>query len=163
MPDRIHFFSYTTGVSIELPVGFTADAERPDGVTYVQHDDERVVAVLIVTAVPGAPAGGAALLVDAMAGVGEVLNRSERDIDDEAVTVAELRFPHGLPSGGVAAAEPEAVALLGSDLLVTFAAVTFAGRVVTVSAAAPYGLAATYRPIFAEALESCRFIAVEAA
>jgi len=163
LPDRVHFFSYATGVSIELPVGFTVGAEQGGGVTYVRHDDEAVVAAVLVTVVPGAPPGGAALLVDGMAAVGQVEHRAVREIDHEQVDLAELHFPNGLPSGGVAAAEPEAVELLGSDLWVTFAAVTFGGRVVTVTAAAPYSQAEQYRATFAEALESCRFIAQEAA
>ena len=163
MPDRVHFFSYATGVSIELPVGFTVGAERPGAVTYVRRDDETVVAVVMITVVSGAPSGGAALLVDGMAAAGQSQGRTVREIDDERVEVAELRFPNGLPSGGVAAAEPEAVELLGSDLWVTFAAVTFGGRVVTVTAAAPHSQAGQYRPAFAAALESCRFIALEAA
>jgi hypothetical protein len=163
MPDRVHFFSYATGVSIELPVGFTVGTEQAGAVTYVRHEDESVVAVVMIAVLPGAPPDGAALLVDGMAAVGQSQDRAVREIDDERVEVAELRFPNGLPSGGVAAAEPEAVELLGSDLWVTFAAVTFGGRVVTVTAAAPYALAEQYRPAFAAALESCRFIALEAA
>lgn len=164
MPERVHFFSYATGVSIELPVGFTAGPEAAGGVVYTERVDERMRAAVIVATVTGGPPGGAELLVDAMAGAaGEVLGRGSREIDDERVVVAELRFPHGLPSGGVAAAEPEVVALLGSDVLVTFAAVAFGGRLTTISAVAPYADAASYRPAFAEAIDSCRFIAVEAA
>jgi hypothetical protein len=166
VPERIHFFSFATGVSLELPVGFTG-GENADGAVYVHRDDEVPDAVVIVTVVGSAPPGAGAdrdaagVLVDAMATTAaEVLQRGQQDIDDERVFVAVLRFPHGLPAGGAATpGHPELAGLLEADVLVLFAAVGFDGRVVAITAAAPSELAGHYRTVFEQALSSCRFIA----
>lgn len=166
VPERIHFFSHATGVSLELPVGFTG-GESADGAVYVHRDDEVPDAVVIVTVVGSAPPGAgadrdaAAVLVDAMATTaGDVLERGQRDIDDERVSVAVLRFPRGLPAGGTATpGHPELAGLLEADLLVLFAAAGFGGRVVAITAAAPSQLDGHYRTVFQQALSSCRFIA----
>ncbi len=165
IPDRIHYFSYATGVSLELPVGFS-DSEQPTGASYVRYDDddESVLAAVLVTVVADGPPGGAALLADAMAeAAGEVLGRETRTIDDETVAVAELHYPQGLPSSATMDPESTTASLLGSDLYVQFAALDLAGRFVTLTAAAPYAELDHYRPMYREALESCRFIAMEAA
>lgn len=161
VPDRIHFFSYETGVSLELPVGFTEGDESAGGVAYVDHDDAAGVdraAVIVTVAGPGVPGAERAAAEAMVAAAAEVVGREARDIDDEAVAVARLRYRDGLPG------RPDgADGLLAADLAVTFAAVVFGGSLVTLTAVAPWTDRDRYSAGFAAAVDSCRFLLGEEA
>ncbi len=167
LPDRIHFFSYATGTSLELPVGFTPGASDAAGTSYDAYDDddESVVATLAVRVIGTVDDGGqtaaTAAVLDAMvARAGSAAQRHGCVIDDEQVTSAVLRFPGGLPAGVGAEVATAAQGLLSSDLLMVFAAVAFGGALVSIAGMAPWAQADRYRPIFQEAVQSCRFIAL---
>lgn len=168
IPDRIHFFSHATGVSLELPVGFTEGDETATGVVYADHDDDTATdrALVIVTvAGPGVP-GAERKAMEAMAGAADtVVGTDVREIDDESVALAELRYRSGLPGRSDAADGGAAVdgVLIAADVAVTFAAVVFAGALVTITAVTPWADRERFTPAFADAIDSCRFIAREAA
>lgn len=169
LPDRIHFFSYATGVSLELPVGFTPGASDAAGATYDAYDDDdaSVVATLAVRVIGTVDDGSqtaataTAAVLDAMAArAGTAGQRHASVIDDEQVTSAVLRFPSGLPSGVGGEVATAAQGLLSSDLLMVFAAVAFGGALVSIAGMAPWAQADRYLPVFQEAVRSCRFIAL---
>lgn len=171
VPERIHFFSPVTGVSLELPVGFQARPADDTGQSYLRwdEDDEAVIAAvdirvlglvgdLAAAAAGGDPAAAVTAAVDAMAAHGQELGRRWRAIDDERVLAVEMRYPQGLPAPDDAPRGP-AADLLAGDLSVLFAAVALGGRLVTLTFAAPWPAAAG--DLFGAALDSCRFPEVE--
>jgi hypothetical protein len=88
-PDVLHFFSYATGVSIELPVGFTTDAEDDVSATYVDEDDDggapaRVQVRVVGDLDPQDPGAAVRALADGFARAGnEVLAEQDTVVDGE--------------------------------------------------------------------------------
>lgn len=176
-PELIHVFSYATGVSLELPLGFTVLADDGAGQSFVRVGDEpddgapEIVAFVDIRTlategigydeVAGRQAATAA--VDGMAAhAGAELERDWLEIDAEQVLRAELHCPAGLPgvpgpSGGKSTAGAAADFLTG-DLLVVVAALAFDERLVSITAAAPWPAESTWREVFARALRSARFL-----
>lgn len=108
LPELLHFFSWATGVSVELPVGFERVEEGESFADYADRDDERPDAPvrrrLRITVVgsfdPGMSAAdrrdAAVELADGFAaGDGEVLRREELVVDDELVALVVVRRPDG--------------------------------------------------------------------
>jgi hypothetical protein len=94
-PDVVAFYSYATGVSLELPIGFEVDDEDEWSATYVDADrGEARVQVRVVGALDSdAPASAAKSLADAFARVGNhVVGRRELTVDQTpAFTVVTRR------------------------------------------------------------------------
>lgn len=186
-PQQIHFFSYATGVSLELPRGFVVATSDEASESYVLFDEEpdseretvaAFVDVRTVAAIDSADDDYSAAMeaarqavaaaVDAMGThAAERRGRTWSEIDLEQVLQEEFHFPGGLPGATnpglpVASASRAAIAdFLTSDIAVIFAAVAFDGSLVTISAMAPSATMDAQRPIFAAALASARFIAAE--
>jgi hypothetical protein len=96
-PGLVHFFSYVTGVSLELPVGFEFDGEDDVSASYADRVDDEpvtsatpVVRVRVVGQIEG-DAGPAAVrgLADGFGGADrETVGRRDRAVDgSRAVTV----------------------------------------------------------------------------
>lgn len=157
VPERIHFFSPVTGVSMELPAGFQARPAGPSGQSYLRWDDDDEVLLAAVDIRVLGPAddpdAAVTAAVDAMAAQGEELGRRWHAVDDERVLAVELHHPHGLPAPDDAPGGPEAD-LLSGDLSVLFAAVVVGGRLVALTFASPWP---TPAGTFEQALASCRF------
>jgi hypothetical protein len=81
-PGVVHFYSYATGISIELPVGFESDGA--DGTSARYRDGDALVQVRVVGEVPAGSDGQAAVreLADGFAARGGVLTRRDRSVDD---------------------------------------------------------------------------------
>jgi hypothetical protein len=81
-PGVVHFYSYATGISIELPVGFEADGA--DGTSARYRDGDALVQVRVVGAVQAGDDDVAAMqaLADGFAARGELLTRRDRIVDD---------------------------------------------------------------------------------
>jgi hypothetical protein len=176
-PDLIHVFSYTTGVSLELPRGFTALTDDGAGQSYVLVGDEpdgrapEIAAFVDIRTLATEGIGydevagqrAATAVVDGLAAhAGVELARDWCEIDLEQVLRAELRCPNGLPgvpgpSGAMSTAGAVADFLTG-DLLVVVAALAFDERLVSITAAAPWPAHAAWRDVFDVALRSARFL-----
>ena len=102
-----HFYSYVTGVSIELPLGFEEVGQDEVSATYADLGDHvapepgdavvrvRVAAVLDTEPTPDARARAATELADALAGNGEQLSRERRTVDEEQVETVVVRQADG--------------------------------------------------------------------
>lgn len=189
-PELIHFYRRATGVSLELPLGFTELTSDRAGQSMVWVDEEAddapphvaaFVDIRVLDGDSGAGAiagsgngafpatgngdGGAAVtaVMDGFAAhASEELARDWLQIDGERVLRAELHFPTGLPgvpgpSGGQSTAGAVADFLTG-DLLVVIAVVVFGGRLVSITATAPWSTQAAWRETFDRALQSARFL-----
>ncbi len=127
MTELVHFYSYATGVSLELPVGFESVARDEASASYAVLGDDDVTAVpgtqLLVQVVGEVPDGTDATTrdaqVDALAGAlaargGEVVDRAERVVDEERVVSTTLRDADGMLVLAAAAATPHRlVSILG--------------------------------------------------
>lgn len=161
LPERIHFFSHVTGVSFELPIGFTEATTTESSAAYADRndDDDDDDAMVFVNVVGAAEPGIQVVAVDAMSRAStEVVSREDRTIDEESVSVAHLRFDQGMPD--VPAGES---GLVAQDVFVVFAAVVVAGRLVTVAAITRWADRGRYGAAFDTAIGSCRFIGREEA
>ena len=98
-PAVVAFYSYATGVSLELPVGFAPDDEDAESATYVDEDRQSArVQVRVVGAIdPGRdPREAAAALADAFTRVGnEVLGKRELVVDQLPAFTVLTRRPDG--------------------------------------------------------------------
>lgn len=101
-PGVVHFYSYATGISLELPVGFEADGEDGTSARY-RNDDGTAEPPLVQVRVvgeysSGGDAGAVRALADGFAERAEFLSRRERPVDDcPAETVVSRsggRFQH---------------------------------------------------------------------
>src|SRR5690242_8048850 len=99
-PEVLHFYSYATGVSIELPMGFTVDDEGASSVTYVDEDGTAPVRVQVQ--VVGAlesrdPRSVVTALADSFAEQGnDTVRRGELVVDEcPAATVVSRRAEDG--------------------------------------------------------------------
>jgi hypothetical protein len=97
-PSLIHFYSYVTGVSLELPVGFEFAGEDDTSATYADLDEigaaTAQVRVQVVGALDGPDAGRSAVdaLADGFASLdGEVLSRTARTVDERPTSTVVLR------------------------------------------------------------------------
>ncbi|WP_372729289.1 hypothetical protein [Nocardioides sp.] len=104
--DLVHFFSYRTGVSIELPVGFESVTEDESSVTYAVLDEDgaagprdpqmhlQVVGEFEEDATDADRTAAVRALADGFAGVdGELLGRADRLVDEEPTATVTLRRP----------------------------------------------------------------------
>lgn len=143
-PDVVHFYSYATGVSLELPVGFEFAGEDDASAGYVDAsgdvpaDSDPRVQVRSVARIEGAePQQAVHALADGFAAVGgELLERRDRQVDDEpGCTVVLRRADDGRYVHTTAAADGD--------------------RLVTVTAIAP---TPDLLPRFDAAIDSIRFV-----
>ncbi len=137
-PGVVHFSSWATGVSFELPVGFEAAGSDATSARY--QDGGRVVQVEVVGAVDaGAAAAAVHALADGFAATGELLDRGERTVDDSpattVVTLVDGRLRHQT-------------------------AVAADGRLLSIVGTGPGDDADALRPLFDTAVESVRIIAL---
>jgi hypothetical protein len=116
-PGVVAFYSYATGVSLELPVGFEFDAEDSSSVTYLDADrDDARVQVRVVGAIDSPdPKAAAAALADAFTKVGnEVLARRDTVADQlPAFTVLTRRPDRWLLHQTVLAADGRLLTIVG--------------------------------------------------
>jgi hypothetical protein len=145
-PEVVHFFSYATGVSLELPVGFelvdesdgsASYADRPEGEGPITESTP-VVRVRLVGEVEGPVEADAVRgLADGFAAAGgEQISRTRHEIDEcPAVTVVSR-------DGGRVLHQTAVVA---------------DGRLLSIVAVAP---GEQMLPVYDTALESIRFIAL---
>lgn len=116
-PGVVAFYSYATGVSFELPVGFEVDGEDEASATYVDEDRESArVQVRVVGAVESVdPAEAATSLGDAFTQVGNALiRRRELTVDGvPAVTVLTRRPDDWLLHQTVVAADGRLITVVG--------------------------------------------------
>lgn len=98
-PEVLHFYSYATGVSIELPAGFTVDAEGASSATYVDTDraEPARVQVQVVGALESRePRAVVTSLVDAFAAeADEVVRRRDLVVDEAPATTVVTRRSDG--------------------------------------------------------------------
>lgn len=147
-PDVTHFYSYVTGVSFELPAGFTTDGEDDLSASYIEGAGEQQarVQVRVVGAVEeGADPAMAELIASRLAdgfaqADGTLVSRADRAVD-------------GVPGHTVVARKPD-----GSVLHQTVFSVD--GRVLVVVAMMPGPRAAELLPEFDRAVDSIRLVAL---
>lgn len=176
-PDLVHVFSYATGVSLELPLGFTVLSDGGAGQSTVrvgaEPDDAapEIVAFVDIRTLASDGIGydeaagrrAVTAVVDGVAAhAGSELVRGWHEIDAEQVLCAEFHCPAGLPgapgpSGGTSTAGAVADFLTG-DLLVVVAVVAFDERLVSITATAPWSEQTRWREAFAHAIRSARFL-----
>lgn len=144
-PAVIAFYSYVTGVSIELPVGFEFNGEDDGCVSYVDRADDGPVTAatpVVQIRVVGDLEDGDGRdfvrgLADGFAAADHaVLSRREREIDE-------------CPAATVVSRD--------GDRVLHQTAVDADGRLLSIVAAAP---GETLLPVFEAALDSIRFIAL---
>jgi hypothetical protein len=95
-----HFYSYATGVSLELPAGFERVEESDVAVGYADLRDTDVAGpetpalqIQVVAAVPDDDPDGSATVArvaDQLATAGRVLDRVERTVDECPVVTVEV-------------------------------------------------------------------------
>lgn len=100
MSKLIHFYSYATGVSLELPLGFEQVEESEAGASYAELGDATTVGpdtpalqIRVVGAVPADDPDGAVTvsrLADQLARSGTELGRRDRVVDQCPVTTVEV-------------------------------------------------------------------------
>jgi hypothetical protein len=100
MSELTHFYSYATGVSLELPAGFTRVAEDEASASYAAlGDDDRLgpdtpaLQIRVVDTVPADDPDGTATvarLADQLAASGRVLGRVDRTVDECPVVTVEV-------------------------------------------------------------------------
>jgi hypothetical protein len=143
VPGLVHFYSYVTGVSIELPVGFEFVGEDESSATYADRSEggaSSLVRVRVLGTVDaGAEPAAVRALADGFAALdGDVLDRREREVDGSLVATVVLRRPDGTLLHQSAAAD--------------------SGRLVAIVATAPAG--SFTADAYDGAIESIRFIAL---
>jgi hypothetical protein len=135
-PDVVHFYSYATGVSLELPVGFEFVGEDDVSASYADRADDGPVTVATpvvrVRVVAELMSDSAADAVRALAGgfeaaERETVSRRELEIDDcPAICIVSRENGRVLHQTAVAADErllSVIAAAPGDDLLPVFDAV----------------------------------------
>jgi hypothetical protein len=146
-PDVVHFYSYVTGVSFELPVGFRADGEDDASANYV--DDESPPARVQVRVVGELEEGSDPAIADTMAArladgfsnaAGESVSRAERLVDGVPAHTVVMRMESG------------------SLMHETVFAVD--GRVLVVVAMTPAERASELLPAFDTVVDSIRLVAL---
>jgi hypothetical protein len=117
--ELVHFYSYATGVSLELPVGFEGAGSDDDSASYaVLGDDDvtpvpgtqllvQVVATFADDATDADRAAGVDQLATALADLpGTPIERVEVEVDDERVVVQTIGTDDGSTVLSAAAATP---------------------------------------------------------
>lgn len=154
-PDVIHFYSYETGVSFELPVGFEEESEQPGAVTYVDEpeDDPAGTARVLVQVIgpieatgPGAAENAAAGLAKGFAAQGGEVIATRTEVIDEVPTATTVSRRDD--------------AKLGQRMLFHQTAAVSAGQLLSISAVAPDAQESFYLPAFDDAIRSMRFVAL---
>ena len=153
LSDVIHFYSYETGVSIELPVGFEEQSEQHHSVAYVDDpdDDSTPAARVLVQVVAELDADDAAAAQSAVDGLahgfaaqgGEVLATRTETIDEVPTTTTLTRRT-----------DPK----LGGEWIFHQTAAAAEGRLISISALAPSADQARRLPEFDAAIRSIRFV-----
>lgn len=123
MSTLTHFYSYATGVSLELPVGFQCVEEGESVASYAALDDTDDVGpdtpalqVRVVAAVPDDdPEGTAALarLADQLAASGSLLGRVDRIVDECPVITVEVERDGTYLHLSAAAADGRLISIAG--------------------------------------------------
>jgi hypothetical protein len=155
--DVVHFFSYETGVSIELPVGFEEQFEDHGVAGYVDDPEDEdagpVTARVIIQVVGAIESGSPDTAEAAVAGLaqgfagqgGEVIGRRQELIDDDPTeTVIQLRTDE----------------TLGGALVVHQTAAATGGHLLSITALAAAADRATAVPAYDRAIRSMRFISL---
>ena len=108
MTELVHFYSYATGVSLELPVGFEAVGRDAASASYAVLGDDDVTVVpgtqlqvRVVATLGSASDDERAAQVDALAGAlaehgGDLVDRGVRVVDDERVVTVTTRTDDGM-------------------------------------------------------------------
>jgi hypothetical protein len=144
-PGVVHFFSYVTGVSFELPVGFEFVGEDDVSASYADRaddgpitDETPVVRIRVVGEIEGD--GG----LDAVGGLAEGFDSAQR----ETITRREHEID-----------ESPAITVVSRDggRVLQQTAVAADGRLLSIIGAAPSD---DLLPVFDAALDSIRFIAL---
>lgn len=114
-PGVVHFYSYATGVSLELPLGFRSDEEDASSATYTDRDGTARVQIRIVARYDsGDQSGPVGELADAFATQGTLVNRRQRTVDDvPARTVLIRRDDGALAHQTVLAADGRLLTVIG--------------------------------------------------
>jgi hypothetical protein len=155
VPDVVHFYSYQTGVSFELPVGFEEGPEEPGQIGYVDEpeDGEGIPARVLVQVIgpveasgPGAAENAATGLAKGFAAQGGQVIASRTEVIDEAPTATTV----------LRRDDPQ----LGGSMLLHQTAAVSHGRLLSISAVAPDAQQAHYLPAFDAAIRSIRFVAL---
>jgi hypothetical protein len=155
VPDVIHFYSYETGVSFELPVGFEEDSERPGLAAYVDDQDDAPgasprVLVQVVGQFEAGPNGtaeqAAAALAKGFAAQGGEVIASRTEVIDEAPTATMV----------IRRDDPK----LGGQTIFHQTAAVSHGKLFSISGIAPSDRQADYVPAFDAAIRSIRFVAL---
>lgn len=148
----VHLYSYETGVSLELPVGFEQEDEAHGVVVYdeTSDDDPRertaTVVIRVVADSEGPSAGGAAfsgLTEAAASGLDEVLEQRTEIVDETEVAIVIGRLRDGTT---------------GREVFLHQSAAAVDDRVLTVAATAAGDRGEQYRAIFDAAVRSMRFV-----
>jgi hypothetical protein len=115
-PGVVHFYSYSTGVSIELPTGFESDGGDATSARY--RDGAAVVQVRVVGEAdsPGAAAAALAALADGFAGRAELVSRRDRVVDDCPAVTVVTRSAAGVEQQTVLAADERLITVVGTGL-----------------------------------------------
>lgn len=149
-PPRIHFFSWETRVSIELPVGFEEQVEDPETHSAIYgddlDDDEPGARVMTkMTAVPPGTADAFRMIAGESAGIASraVASREEIVIDGVPAIRQVLRYRDGE---------------LGIDVLRHETFAQLADVVFSITCLAPADRSTEYRPAFDHASDTARFI-----
>jgi hypothetical protein len=162
LPDVIHFYSYETGVSIELPIGFEEQFEESGVVAYVDEPDDddddatplaRVLVQVVGEVTPDRGSSAATAAESAAAGLakgfagqgGEVISTRSEVIDEvpTSTTVLHRNDP-----------------TLGGEMLFHQTAAVSGGKLLSISAVAPDAHRAEFLPAFDAAIRSIRFVAL---
>ncbi len=158
LPERIHFFSWETRVSLELPIGFEEEGEDPETNSAIYVDEvpdsapEDAIAARVMakmTAVPHGRPDAYRSLAEASAGIGSrtVEDREELVIDGAPAARQVLRYRD----------EELDVEVLRHETFAQLENVVF-----SIIGLAPAGRSAEYRPAFEHAAETARFILLPA-
>jgi len=153
-PEYIHFFSWVTRVSIELPVGFEEQVEDPETNSAIYADDlddvddldepgARVMTKM--TAMPGGVEDAYRSLAEASTQIGvRTIEHREECIVDGAPGIRQILSYHDEDSGGNVIRHE------------TFA--QLANLVFSLTCLVPEGRSTDYLPAFEHASDSARFI-----
>lgn len=119
-PGVVHFYSYATGISIELPVGFESGGEDATSARY--RDGAAVVQVRVVGDVEPsgatdaddtADADAVAALADGFTARGELISRRERVVDGCPASTVVTRSAAGLAQQTALAGDGRLIAVVG--------------------------------------------------
>ena len=150
-PTHIHFFSWETRISVELPVGFEEELEDPENHCAIYADDldeldERGARIMAkMTAVPGDLPEAYLSIAEASAGIGSrTLEHREECLVDGAPAVRQVFSYHD---------EESSLDVFRHETFAQMANVVF-----SLTCLAPMNRSTTYAPAFDHASCTARFI-----